>query len=963
MRRDDCKFINPNNRETTMSKYIDGTRVVYFDNSNGDLTIHGIFVPGNLAPSSMTVAEDTAGTNAGNFVHYDTVQRLLVYNQIGGGGGGGTSGTIVASTVTTTLDVIASGHLLGQETSQIVDYDFSQFGQLWNPTFAVGSMRGVAVSATGKYMILSRTSGGLAVSRDYGRSLYATVGTSPFLLPAISASGQYIYAGNSAGGGHIEASSDYGATLSILAASPPYGWNSVSCSADGRYVIAGPNTAQYPQLSSDFGSTWAPLLALPQATACTGLSATGQYMVVGSSTGSLYVSRDFGASWGEPSVQPPELTANWTAVAVSGNGAYMTVGGTMSEDGSFRLYYSRDYGSTWTFYTSDPPFAAPLTQIGIDFSGLYQVVAAQTVLTLNAFQGDVVNVGLNNNYGVAVSANGQYAVAGESGTGSAYVASIPTLFPAGVKGTALGPLVLVSSVTATNDVTAHHVFGQETIQTVDYNFTTFAQNWTAVTIPVDPFYGGAFLSATGKYQIQARTNIGGFYSGMLISRDYGASFTPVLPGVPMFHPAISASGQYIYVGSSAAAGKIFASSDYGVTFAPLPASPPLGYNSIGCSSDGRYILAGSVTLEYAQLSTDFGTTWSPISLGENYKSNLTFAAVSGTGQYMLLGFYTANAQLGRLYISGTFGVSWNQVGPTLVDYTSAAISGDGQYMLAAYTVVSPSYAVGLYRSSNYGQTWVNTNLVPVQLWSQLSIDYSGQYQVGSYFNEGVYYSKDFGVTWALILVGANRLPGIGLSANAQYMLTADSAGFGGTGYIYASSVPASFPGITTIGSIGANCNAPGYTLDVNGLAHQSNNTTSWYVASDRRIKTDIVDANRMICMSSIKALPLRYYQYDSNLFPDRDDKHVIGCVAQEVQPLFPKAVSVTSNYGISDLMGLDYDQIYKANVGATQYLGDLVEAQSTQIATLLNQVNTMNDLSSYIPSMMSTLKGLPPSSS
>jgi hypothetical protein len=718
---------------------------------------------------------------------------------------------------------------------------------------------------------------------------------------------------------------------------------------------------------------------MAEAIACTGISATGQYMAVGSSTGSLYVSRDFGASWREPSVQPPELTANWTAVAVSGNGAYMTVGGTMSEDGSFRLYYSRDYGSTWTFYTSDPPFAAPLTQIGIDFSGLYQVVAAQTVLTLNAFQGDVVNVGLNNNYGVAVSANGQYAVAGDSGTGSAYVASIPTLFPAGVKGTALGPLVLVSSVTATNDVTAHHVFGQETIQTVDYNFTTFAQNWTAVTGAGQSAYGGAFLSATGKYQIIARSVFPG-YSGMLLSRDYGASFTSVLPGVVMFHPAISASGQYIYVGNYQAGGRIYASSDYGVTFAILPASPPLSYVSIGCSSDGRYVLAGPNIVEYPQLSTDFGTTWSP--LPTTYKSNGCFAAVSGTGQYMLLGFYSNNYGLGRLYVSGTFGVSWTRVvnyspPPISEDWTSLAISGDGQYMLAAnlYVTPNPPYIVtlSLYRSNDFGQTWVDTNLIASILWVQLSIDYSGQYQVAASFEgnlsppvtEGVYYSKDFGATWALTSVGQNKLHGIGISANAQYMLTGDdtNVGFGGTGYIYASSVPTSFPGITTIGSIGANCNAPGYTLDVNGLAHQSNNTTSWYVASDRRIKTDIVDANRMICMSSIKALPLRYYQYDSNLFPDRDDKHVIGCVAQEVQPLFPKAVSVTSNYGISDLMGLDYDQIYKANLGATQYLGDLVEAQSTQIATLLNQVNTMNDLSSYIPSMMSTLKGLPPSSS
>jgi hypothetical protein len=91
----------------------------------------------------------------------------------------------------------------------------------------------------------------------------------------------------------------------------------------------------------------------------------------------------------------------------------------------------------------------------------------------------------------------------------------------------------------------------------------------------------------------------------------------------------------------------------------------------------------------------------------------------------------------------------------------------------------------------------------------------------------------------------------------------------------------------TNGKVGVNCNAPAYTLDVNGLSHQSNNSASWFVASDRRIKTDILHANIAICASSIKALPLRYYQYDSNVLPERQDKHVIGCIAQEVQSVFP----------------------------------------------------------------------------
>jgi len=130
-------------------------------------------------------------------------------------------------------------------------------------------------------------------------------------------------------------------------------------------------------------------------------------------------------------------------------------------------------------------------------------------------------------------------------------------------------------------------------------------------------------------------------------------------------------------------------------------------------------------------------------------------------------------------------------------------------------------------------------------------------------------------------------------------------------------------------------------LDVGGDAHKSNNGTAWNVTSDRRVKTDIVSADLAICMSSLKALPLRYYQYDRSVFPNRRDAHVIGCVAQEVQSVFPKAVSVTSNYGISDLMGLDYDQIYKANIGATQNLIRLVEQHASTIGGIQQELSTV----------------------
>jgi len=143
------------------------------------------------------------------------------------------------------------------------------------------------------------------------------------------------------------------------------------------------------------------------------------------------------------------------------------------------------------------------------------------------------------------------------------------------------------------------------------------------------------------------------------------------------------------------------------------------------------------------------------------------------------------------------------------------------------------------------------------------------------------------------------------------------------------------------GNIGINISTPQYTLDVNGTTHQSNNLTTWGVTSDRRIKTNIEFANLDICYSSIQALTLRRYEYDSNVFPNREDKHVIGLIAQEVQPIFPKAVTQTSSFGFSDLLGINYDQLYMGNLGATKKLMEVVEQQGSTIKSIQQQLSTL----------------------
>jgi hypothetical protein len=614
------------------------------------------------------------------------------------------------------------------------------------------------------------------------------------------------------------------------------------------------------------------------------------------------------------------------------------------------LYTSSDYGVTWT---AGPTASNYWLQVGIDFSGRYQVATAYTEGIFYSMDYGASwassPVGASTNPGVAISANGQYILTADNG-GYIYTSSVPTLFPAGLSTTTVtaatvaattvvAETVVAEYVAASRDVTVDgHVFSQETSQIVDYNFTNFAQQWTSVV--TSPAYRGGAISATGKYQIIVIDP-----TGVLLSSNYGKTFAAAGPVKRINQPAISASGQYIYVGdtglqpdNSRQRGSLYSSSNYGASFTPLSSAITTSWNSVACSANGRYVLGGSgdnVYFSLLQLSRDYGATWTSLLNGNNWS-----VGMSATGQHMLAGptsyGSSGNPGAGLLQVSSDFGVTWNPVGISS-DWLPVAVSGSGKYMTALATVGTTGVQ-NIYRSEDYGANWTLATAAGVVL--QIQIDYSGQYQVAAVVGNRMFYSIDYGVTWNFVSVGSDSR-GVGISANAQYLLIGDN----GAQRTYTSSVPTQFPTLFA-STIGINCNAPAYTLDVNGLAHQSNNSASWYVASDRRIKTDIVPADLSRCMASLQSLPLRMFQYDSNRIPGRRDSvrrdSVLGLIAQEVQPLFPDAISVTSNYGISDLLGLDYDAIYKAHIGATQYLGRMVETQSTQIAALLSQVSTLS---------------------
>ena len=137
------------------------------------------------------------------------------------------------------------------------------------------------------------------------------------------------------------------------------------------------------------------------------------------------------------------------------------------------------------------------------------------------------------------------------------------------------------------------------------------------------------------------------------------------------------------------------------------------------------------------------------------------------------------------------------------------------------------------------------------------------------------------------------------------------------------------------GNVGINVsNTVSYALQVNtDSAGKPGVGGLWTVVSDERIKTDIVPADLSRCYEIVKQVGLKYFAFASNVYSDDQvsDKHNLGWIAQDVQKVFSKAVSVkpfTLQNGdvIEDCLDLNSGQLIAALYGSVQMLMAKVEA-------------------------------------
>jgi hypothetical protein len=141
-------------------------------------------------------------------------------------------------------------------------------------------------------------------------------------------------------------------------------------------------------------------------------------------------------------------------------------------------------------------------------------------------------------------------------------------------------------------------------------------------------------------------------------------------------------------------------------------------------------------------------------------------------------------------------------------------------------------------------------------------------------------------------------------------------------------------------------------LSVDSAAKPS--TSTWTVASDERLKENIEEADLDQCYDAIKSLPLKRYRWKDQIYSTEQvpDRNKIGWIAQDVQAVFPKAVSehkfvynqikdadgtIISEDSIDDCLSFNSDQIYASLYGTVKKLITIVETLQDRLDELENK--------------------------
>lgn len=174
---------------------------------------------------------------------------------------------------------------------------------------------------------------------------------------------------------------------------------------------------------------------------------------------------------------------------------------------------------------------------------------------------------------------------------------------------------------------------------------------------------------------------------------------------------------------------------------PVAVNINTGY-ALRVSSSGKYMVGLNSHPVYGSsnlyVSNNYGSTFT----GNAFTAPWNDVRISGNGQYLVATKDTQNsATTGNIYTSSNFGSTWvvsyNAYNDGSSFYATAAISATGQYMSVN------CYEGRLYFSSNYGATFAIIGN-PAHFGSTITMSGNGQYHLTVGYGDGYYTSSNYG---------------------------------------------------------------------------------------------------------------------------------------------------------------------------------------------------------------------------
>jgi photosystem II stability/assembly factor-like uncharacterized protein len=486
------------------------------------------------------------------------------------------------------------------------------------------------------------------------------------------------------------------------------------------------------------------------------MSGNGKYGIAGdlatSGTGGrLYRTINYGVSWSIVTTQP---TRKWSISAMSYSGQNSVTG--LYNDSNYGILYSLDYGSTWA--VSDAPILDWNT-ITMSYSGQYVIAGNQnSSLTTNG-----TKIYYSTNYGenwIAADNSFTSAVNGQtlSISGNGRYALYCTIGNATSGNVRLHRSINTSTVSPTKDLVNVLEKKHTHKQTWNYMSSQPVGNapWNTISTSNEPSF---VIAAEGK-NIYYSWNSGSSWSKSTTPTISNGNISSCSFSINAINAIMSVYGDYIYYSTNS--GDNWTKSN----------STLANWSSVAIScggfSDSSIIAIASVYGGYIYRSTDGGTNWAQ---NNSLLANWTSVSISSTGQYGLACIYNTNG--GGIYynINLLTSTTWTASNaPTTLPWNCVCQSESGQYAFA----VAKSSNNRIYRSTNYGLTWTQSNSA-ITSWYNVAISSSGQYGLATLeASGGLYFSNDYGYNWSECTIPSWFLSGGGgssynVSSNSQLL--------------------------------------------------------------------------------------------------------------------------------------------------------------------------------------------------